>query len=308
MKAPPDLDPALIVDALQQHWAIRARDMPYLAVGFGDHHWDARADGRRCFVTVRDLRLDGRTSSPASAMAALEQTFRAVRALKNATALPFIVPALPSTNGSIVVPLTAEFALTVYDWLDVRDVADSAMAVGVVSELHRASRAHPVDAVREDFQIPHRQALEAALRELDRPWQTGPFGEPARGLLATHHAAAKTMLREYDTLAHAAGRSTDDWCLTHGEPSGPNLVQDGAGQVYLVDWESARIGPPERDLWQIDLTHYAGPSPREAITRLYRLWWDLAETAVYVLQFRTPHTADENMVESWRNFQTYLPR
>lgn len=41
--------------------------------------------------------------------------------------------------------------------------------------------------------------------------------------------------------------------------------------------------------------------------RLYRLWHDLAESAVYVMQFRARHTADDNVLESWQNFQTFLP-
>ena len=44
-----------------------------------------------------------------------------------------------------------------------------------------------------------------------------------------------------------------------------------------------------------------------AILRLYRQWYALAETAVYLLQFRQPHSADPNMAESWRNFQHFLP-
>ena len=43
------------------------------------------------------------------------------------------------------------------------------------------------------------------------------------------------------------------------------------------------------------------------LLRLYRLWYALAETSVYLLQFRARHTIDNNMVESWQNFLTFLP-
>jgi len=59
------------------------------------------------------------------------------------------------------------------------------------------------------------------------------------------------------------------------------------------------------------LDHYRqlaeSPPARADLLRLYRLWYALAETSVYLLQFRASHTADDNMVESWQNFLTFLP-
>ena len=84
----------------------------------------------------------------------------------------------------------------------------------------------------------------------------------------------------------------------------------------MVDWESACVAPPERDLVDLGssgkaLDYYgllaASPPARADLLRLYRLWYALAETSVYLLQFRAHHTADNNMVESWQNFLTFLP-
>ncbi len=258
VKAPPlDLDADLIERVLDRHWGIGTAELRYLPVGFGDHHWHVNAARDNYFVTVRDLRLDGRAQD-----------------------------------------------------------ADGVIAAGLVARLHVASRERPAAAVVEDFRIPHRSALEASLTDLERPWHTGPFGEQARAEVVAHQAAIQSALEQYDTLVAAAGTSSRDWCLTHGEPSGANLVQDQTGAHYLVDWESARVAPPERDLvdlgssdWALD--HYRqlaeSPPARTDLLRLYRLWYALAETSVYLLQFRASHTADDNMVESWQNFLTFLP-
>lgn len=93
-------------------------------------------------------------------------------------------------------------------------------------------------------------------------------------------------------------------------------VADASGACYLVDWESAGIAPPERDL--VDLVwseaasaaYYAatgGPPPQADLLRVYRLWYALAETSVYLRQFRALHVADDNMAEGWRNFLRFLP-
>ena len=319
MKAPPpDLDTDLLRRVLDQQWDIRTAELPYVPAGFGDHHWQAKAAGKRHFVTVRDLRLDGRTDDPDQAVPLLEQTFQAVRRLRELAGLEFIVAAVPSTSGALVVPAGRTFAVSVYDWLDVHPLrdADGAVAAGLVARLHRAWREHPVQAVREDFRIPHRSALEDALMDLERPWLEGPYGEPARALLAEHQAEVRSALERYDARVATAGGSTSDWCLTHGEPGGGNLVRDQTGACYLVDWESARIAPPERDLVDLAgsdeaLTEYravaGGPPPSAERLRLYRLWYALAETSVYLLQFRARHTADENLLESWQNFLRFLP-
>src|SRR5438128_7678357 len=112
MKAPPvDLDTDRIARALDHHWRIRSTELCYLPVGFGDHHWQANAAGGRYFVTVRDLRLDGRADDRRQVVPLLEQTFQAVRHLRDLADLKFIVAAVPTTSGSVVVPLGASFAL-----------------------------------------------------------------------------------------------------------------------------------------------------------------------------------------------------
>jgi hypothetical protein len=83
----------------------------------------------------------------------------------------------------------------------------------------------------------------------------------------------------------------------------------------LVDWDSALLAPRERDLWEVpsnaptlrayvDMT---SASPRRERLRLYRAWYHLAETAIYVHQFRQPHTGDLNDAEAWTNFLYHLP-
>ena len=318
MKTPPaDLDTTVLREVLDQQWGIRASDLLYVPLGFGDHHWQAVSDGQRYFVTGRDLRLDGRANDNREAVRALEATFRAVRELRVLAGLRFVVSALPNTSGVLVVGVGA-FAITVYDWLEVGPTADpdGLIAAELVAQLHRASREYPVQAPREDFRIPHRSSLQDALADLAHVWHAGPYAQPARAELTAHQSDVRSALAEYDALVRAAISDTSAWCLTHGEPSGGNLVCDGRSSVYLVDWESARIAPPERDLVELwwnekALAHYVRVSDasrlRPDLIRLYTLWYALAETSVYLLQFRAPHTADDNMAESWQNYLRFLP-
>ncbi|MBV8720270.1 MAG: phosphotransferase [Chloroflexi bacterium] len=319
MKSPPaDLDLALAHQALADQWGICADDLVYLPVGFGDHHWQASTSGERYFVTVRDLRLDGRSRDRRQALQQLDRTFQAVRRLNEVAQLVFIVPPIPTARGQLIVAVGDAFALSIYEWLDVEPAADAdgTLAAELVARLHRTSRERPVEAVLEKFEIPHRSALADALANLHLPWREGPYGEPARAQLLTHREHVRSALHDYDLLVATAVGSKATWCLTHGEPSGGNLVRNQSGAYFLVDWESARLAPPARDLVHLPPSDQAAaiyaaitddPPPSPDLLRLYRLWYALAETSVYLLQFRAPHTADANMTESWQNFLTFLP-
>jgi spectinomycin phosphotransferase/16S rRNA (guanine(1405)-N(7))-methyltransferase len=83
----------------------------------------------------------------------------------------------------------------------------------------------------------------------------------------------------------------------------------------LVDWESALIAPPERDLWGLDagdgsiLRRYraaAGSELSSLALSFYRLYYDLFEIGGYVGLFRRPHADDEDSRESWKNLTYFL--
>jgi spectinomycin phosphotransferase/16S rRNA (guanine(1405)-N(7))-methyltransferase len=102
--------------------------------------------------------------------------------------------------------------------------------------------------------------------------------------------------------------------ITHGEPHAGNvLIVDGA--LRLIDWDTALIAAPERDLWTLDpgdgsmletyrLATGVTTSP-EALT-LYRLSWDLGEIAYYVAGFRQAHQDSTDAAEAWKNLVHYL--
>jgi len=188
VKAPPlDFDADLIERVLDRHWGIRSAEVRYLPVGFGDHHWHVNAAWDNYFVTVRDLRLDGRAQD-----------------------------------------------------------ADGVIAAGLVARLHVASRERPAAAVVEDFRIPHRSALEAALTDLERPWHTGPFGEQARAEVVAHLTAIQSALEQYDTLVATAGTSSRRLGLGPLPAVGrePASARGSAAPVSLVVRAGRDLGLP----------------------------------------------------------------
>ncbi|XTZ15179.1 phosphotransferase family protein [Micromonospora echinospora] len=158
----------------------------------------------------------------------------------------------------------------------------------------------------DDLAVAHRDALDDALRAGPVP-DCGPYARPVGELLAAHAAPIRRLLDRYDTLAAGARADGDRAVLTHGEPHPGNTMRDRDGWL-LIDWETALVAPPERDLWNLDpgdgsvLDAYAdatGVRPRPALLELYRLQWDLKDLAVDVDRFRRPHTGSADDDASW---------
>ncbi|XVU25949.1 phosphotransferase [Actinoplanes sp. CA-054009] len=288
-----------LATALAEGWGIEAPALDHLPVGAGGYHWSAPP----WFVTVTEY-------SPG-----LEPALDAAARLN----LDFVVAAARASDGRIVRRLGERYAVTVHPF-----VAGSAGSFGphpapdrepvldLLTALHRTpvttelratlSRTEPAVS---GLELPGRAGLEVALADLDRPWTSGPYAEPARRILAEHAAAVAHRLSRFDARA-AAMPSPDTWVVTHGEPHPGNVLWTGDGP-RLIDWDTIRLAPPERDLWMLTgamigappsddaslLARYERATGRPIIPAaidFYRDWWILADIAVYTNDLRRPHT------------------
>jgi spectinomycin phosphotransferase len=183
-----------------------------------------------------------------------------------------------------------------------------------VVALHAATAVAAPHAGVEDGFLPGHHELTIALDQLDDTWPTGPYGERARALLREHACGVRRLLTHYERQVGDMCADHAQMVITHGEPHASNVVVDPTGP-RLVDWESALIAPPERDLWVLDpgdgsaLAAYAemsGVAPVEERLDYYRLWYDLFEIAGYIELFREPHADTADAAESWKNLVEFL--
>lgn len=321
---PPDLAEETLRSALAGGWLFRPAALSYLPVGFGSHHWLA-ADfrGNRLFVTVDDLRasLSSRTDSTDAAFSRLERAFATALSLRRDCGLVFVAAPVPARDGRLLVRLQDRYSLVVHPYLDgeqagagsefgtpaVRDAQ-----VGMLAALHSARPAAPPRT--DDFAVPNRDELTAALGQTGQPWVAGPYGERARNLLAAHAADLARLLEAFDGLAARVAGRPDRMVVTHGEPGAHNTLRTPAGPV-LVDWDSALLAAPERDLWDLAqqdrsiLPAYSaasGAAIDEHALAFYRMWYDLFEIAGYLRLFREPHDDTADTAESWQNLLEFL--
>jgi len=317
---PRDLDRSELKQVLEGRWDLRDPQLDYLAVGFGSHHWRAiDSRGTRSFVTVDDLEATSRdVPDTDSAFAALDRAFRTAAVLRDKATLEFVLAPLFDRDASVIRRLSHRYAVTVSPLIDGEsseygpyERPDDRRVIGaLLGRLHAATEQVPSDLPRrEDFALPSRAALVEALHDLDRNWDFGPFAEPARKLLQVSADELERRLLEYDELAAGVRERSDSWVVTHGEPHRGNVIRDPQGGVHLVDWDTTLIAPRERDLQMVldqDLTGWDEYSELAGVAslnheamQLYRWWWELADIAVFVADFRRPHERTEDTLASW---------
>jgi aminoglycoside phosphotransferase (APT) family kinase protein len=297
--------------ALATGWAVQPAAIEYRAVGFGSYHWAVTGrDGARWFVTADDLsqRLRHAGDTRAAAFARLRAALATARAAADA-GLPFVVAPVPGCGGDVLRLVGEEWALAVYplvtgqthDFGDTLAESDRAAVVRLLATLHDVTCE---STLAEDFTFPFEPLDGLAVR-----WENGPYGERARRLLNRHARDLASLLERRDRLA-ARGRTRQDrMVLTHGEPHPGNLIRSPAGWL-LVDWDTALVAPPERDLWLIgEPLRYTRLTGREVLPEMldyYRLNWRLTDIAMAAARFRGPHSGSADDRVEWQAFTGYL--
>jgi hypothetical protein len=308
---PDDLDDTDIVAAVAAGWGVTVDDVEYAAVGFGSHHWRATTPTGRWFVTVDDLDARRRTSTDTRVDVTdrLTCALTVARSLSDA-GLDFVVAPVRTTAGSIVHPIGDRYVAALYphvdgethEWGRYPTNADCRAVLDRLIALHQVDPSIAAVALVDDFAIPARDRLVVALADPDASWGPGPFAESAHAMVRAHADRSARALGAYDQLVARVVHRRDRMVLTHGEPHRGNTIDTPDG-VVLIDWDTALLAPPERDLWMLvdddpritdEYRRRTGVDVDDDALQLYRMWWDLCEVSLYVDEFRRPHaeTAD----------------
>jgi spectinomycin phosphotransferase/16S rRNA (guanine(1405)-N(7))-methyltransferase len=320
---PADLPEPALCAALETGWSLRAATLTYRPVGFGSHHWELTdTEGARRFVTVDDLRT--RRAAIGEPLAAgydrLRASLVAAQALR-AAGRDFVVAPLPARDGEPLSRLAGCFAVAVYPFVagesfgwDNFTPEHRRAVLDLLVAVHTAPSPVRGRALPDGYTIQFRDTVTAAL---DGGYAgPGPFAQPAAALLRAHAPGVRRALARYDGLVSAARADPPGQVLTHGEPHACNTMRTTGGWL-LIDWDTALVAPPERDLWDLDpgdgtlhaaYTAATGTALRPGLLDLYRLRWDLTDIAVCLAHFRGPHGTTADDEQSWTILEDLVTR
>ena len=309
---------------LRSAWSLTVDSIEYAPVGFGSHHWLVSVAGRRWFVTVDSIATgceDGTGELGTSRrLSAALSTARLLRDL----GLAFVVAPVATTEGDLLALVDDRYVAALYPYVDGQTYgwgpfADRASRVAVLERLvtlHTVSTQARHHALVDMLEIRCRHRLEGALADTSHQWHGGPFSEPTRRLLARHEESIGERLAGYDRLVYGVADRSERFVVTHGEPHRGNTITTADG-VMLVDWDTALLAAPERDLWWLaredvtivdDYEHRTRTAVDSGALNLYRLRWDLTDLALFTAQLHDPHEDNEDTRTAWDSLTNYLDR
>lgn len=278
MREPPlHLDHDDLLTVVQREWDTDVARLEHAPVGFGAHHWTAYGrDEPVLFVTLDRL---GRKRSAED----LEAAYAGAGALRLA-GLEFVLAPLPGAGGSPVVRFgDGALSCTVWERGQSGGPLDVAWTSQALAKLHVVL---PPDGIPIwEPLVSHTFAAEMELR-LQQPWGPGPYADPARNAVREHLADLDRWTARYHELAaDAHGRV---WVATHGEPHSENQLLTARGR-HLVDWESLKLAPRERDLRVLLDAGEARVEADPAMVEMFDLEWRLDEIDQYAGWFAAEH-------------------
>lgn len=301
---PCDLPDATVADVVTSAWGVSVQLIEYAPVGFGSHHWRVADGAKEWFVTVDVASFMG---GPAAREAAsrLGDALSGARQLHD-LGLVFVVAPIATTDGRVLALIDDKYVAALYPYIEGETFGwgpfpgaplRNAM-LGRLLDLHATSLGDVKGLRVDEFALPVRDRLEAVLVDGGTAVDAGPFSLLTRQLLVRHADGIGRALMDYDRMVEAVSARRDRFVVTHGEPHPANLIDAEDDGLVLVDWDTALLAPPERDLWKLFgedpalLDEYQRNANIEVDRRaldLYRLRWDLADLALYVAQLQDPH-------------------
>lgn len=308
---------SVIYEALLDDWGVTADELKYSPVGYGSWHWDVQAQpGGRLFLTVDEVAGDPASADDHHISASeLAWAYRVPLELSRAGE-SLARPPLLTGSGAITARIGARLVASLWPYIEgrsshegrFRNQGDAGQVLDLLERLHQIKLANlgVLPARMEDFRIP---GLGNLFSLLDGAWPNplvGPLAARGAKVLHQEAGAIRRLASNYTALVGGAPPASE-WVLTHGEPHAANVVFTDTGPV-LIDWDTCKVAPRERDLWMIRADGFAINSAEESILSLYQAQWDLGEIIGYARRFADPQDDGPEGEPAWNDFMSYIQR
>ena len=290
----------LIGSLVANDWRLPVESVEYLAIGYGSFHWLVTSAGGTRWLVTADAE-DG----PFAVAAA----HRVARHLAD-DGLDFVRPPLPAATSAVVVAADS-WLVSVWPWLDGRSSTSGGheSSADLEATLRCVRRLlDPVPELVENWDLDGRETLVRLL--CGEGWGSGPYVREARRLTVGGRARIERDLARYDELANTSRATEFEFVVTHGEPHAANVIHTSGG-AQLIDWDTVRWAPRERDLWTLADQHgfragYGEMALSTEAIEIYELQWVLTEIAEFAAALAVADEANPDLDIAMREMSTYL--
>jgi spectinomycin phosphotransferase len=241
----PDLSDEKIVACLQTEYGLRAAGLAFLPIGADLNTAVYRAEtaaGKLYFVKLRSGVFD--------------ETSVALPKFLHDRGIRQIIAPLPSGSGMLWAGLEA-FKLILYPFVDGRNGYEIELSDRQWRQFGAAlKRIHSLDVPpwltcglqRETYTPQWREMLKACLAQADAEASDEPVAQKLAAFLKVEREPILDLVRRAGRLAQTLQARPPESIVCHSDLHAGNLLIDGKGAIYIVDWDAPLLAPKERDL------------------------------------------------------------
>jgi spectinomycin phosphotransferase len=239
------ISPQSIIDCLKANYGIAASSLTLLPIG---------ADMNASVYKAE-------TQSSQSYFVKLKRRHRydmsvAILALLQASGIQQIIPPIKTTNDELTQHIN-DFTLTVYPFVEGQNgfcydlTDDQWIALGkVLRQVHEFDVPHSIkDLIRKEA---YSDKWRKAVRFLDAHIDGNLTGDEAalklQSFMKERREVIHRLVDRAEVLSQKIQEQSPEFVLCHSDIHGGNVLIDGNGSIFIVDWDDPIMAPKERDL------------------------------------------------------------
>ena len=261
VRTEPNLDRGVLLAALRADWGLEVERLEFVPYGLDSWSYVAtRRDGKRAFVK---LALEGVSTTVAGSELPL-----LVALADRGVPVPRPIGRPDGRLGARVGP----FDVQVLEYVAGRNLEDESdwpdelygNLARIVGAVHASTAAieHLVERL-ETYELPFIGELVATLEAIGASDDGDALPSPdeatvraLRDLVRPRIPELGRALGRLEAFRDEAARTDSERVLCHTDIWGSNLILDADGALHLLDWNGARLGPPEQDLFMFAGTSF----------------------------------------------------
>lgn len=238
-------DTISLIDCLNSKYGIAATTITFLPLGADINASVYKAetyDGRSYFVKVKY----GHHSDISVTLLALLQ----------ASGIQQIIPPIKTIDGKLTQYIN-DFTLIVYPFVDGQNgfcynlSDDQWVALGkAMKQVHELIIPLSIkdQIMKETYSSNWREAVRSLVDHIDG----NPYGDEAalklQRFIKEHREVIHRLVNRAESLSQKIKEQLPEFVLCHSDIHGGNVLIDGNGAIFIVDWDNPIMAPKERDL------------------------------------------------------------
>ncbi|ULH17003.1 aminoglycoside phosphotransferase family protein (plasmid) [Deinococcus sp. KNUC1210] len=181
-----------------------------------------------------------------------------LRSLVKRDILPNVPHPVSTLGGDDLTQIGGHWVV-LYRWIEAETLSASWEASlpelgALLGRLHAATPLILEDISRlpmppETFDLPFERQFLLDWKRLHE--ETHPAVQAFRDLLTPLEPLVFSVLNHAQALQEHARGHAGTQVVCHTDAHGGNVMRDQTGALWIIDWETARLAPPEHDLWMV---------------------------------------------------------